>query len=191
MIDIEKFKTKHPLDKKIGDFKEDELQPYKDKIPEEVYKFLEQEQKSIYGNGFFRTVSPNDFHDVFTNWGLDGQNCYAFLRSSFGCIEFYYDGDFYRLNPHAGSNFINSPGKYFSILMNLALCNATNLEMGFCYDLHLQHKDTLGELKDDEMYTLVPSIPFGGSKETSRIEVVKMDVQLDILAQLYNHQTTD
>jgi hypothetical protein len=190
MIDIEKFKTKHPLDKKIGNFKDNELEPYKGKIPEEVFLFLGQEQKSIYGNGFFWTVSPNDFHDIFTNWGLDGKNCYAFLRSSFGCIDFFHSDKYYVLNTHSGLCTTIS-GNNFNLAFNLILCNTTSLAVGFCYDLHLQHKDTLGELKDDEMYTLVPSIPFGGSKETSRIEVVKMDVQLDILAQLYDHQTTD
>ena len=80
MIDIEKFTIKHPLEKRIGNFKENELEQCIGKIPDEVFQFLKQEQKSIYGNGFFWTVSPLDFHDVFTNWGLDGQNCFAFFK---------------------------------------------------------------------------------------------------------------
>lgn len=109
MTDITKFLTKHPLDKKVGQFAEGELEAYRDKIPDELYQFLQQEQKSVYGNGFFRTVSPKDFHDVFTNWGLDGDNCHAFLISSFGCIEYYYDNDYCGFNPHTGTAHANSP----------------------------------------------------------------------------------
>jgi hypothetical protein len=190
MIDIIEFRTKHPLDKKPGNFNEDELKQYKDKIPEELFQFLEQEQKSVYGNGFFWTVSPKDFHEIFSNWGLDGQNCYAFLKSSFGCIEYFYNNKYYRFNPHLGIANANCPND-LDFLLNEVLVNTTNLEIGFCYDLHLKYKDALNKINEDEIYTLVPSIPLGGSKETSRIEVVKMDVQLDILAQLYNHETSD
>lgn len=83
------------------------------------------------------------------------------------------------------------PSGYLGLLLNLALVNTTNLEIGFCYDMHLKHRSTLPELKEDEMYTMVPALPLGGDMETSRIETVRRDVQLDILAQLYNHKTTE
>lgn len=121
---------------------------------------------------------------------MDGHNCYAFLKSSFGCLEFFYNNKYSRFNPHLGVSNANCPND-LDFLLNEVLINTTNLEMGFCYDLHLKYKDTIGELKEDEMYTLVPSIPLGGSKETSNIEVVKMDVQFDILAQLYNNRASD
>jgi hypothetical protein len=190
MTDITEFLTKHPLDRRTGQFAKDELEAYKDKLPQELYEFLEQEQKSVYGNGFFRTVSPKDFHDVLNNWGLDGKNCHAFLRSSFGCVEFFSKDKYYRFNPHLGIANANCPND-LDFLLNAVLTNTTNLEIGFCYDLHFKHHAALPELRDDEMYALVPAVPLGGSKETSRIEVVKMDVQLDILAQLYDHRTSE
>ena len=189
MTDITDFLDTHPLDKRTGQFAANELETYREKIPQELYDFLEQEQKSIYGNGFFRTVSPKDFHDVFDNWGLDGKNCFAFLRSSFGCIAYYHKEKYYVLNPHIALNTTIS-GNLFDLALNLVLCNTTSLSVGFFYDLHLQYA-TLPKLNEDEMYTLIPALPLGGSKETSKIEVVKMEVQLDILAQLYDHRTSE
>ncbi len=190
MTDITEFLDKHPLDRRAGQFAKDELESYKDKLPQELYEFLEQEQKSVYGNGFFRTVSPKDFHDVLDNWGLDGKNCLAFLKSSFGCIAYYHNEKYYVLNPHIALD-TTITGNIFDMAFNVILSNTTSLSVGFYYDLHLQHHAALPKLRDDEMYTLVPAIPFGGSKETSRIEIVKMEVQLDILAQLYDHKTSE
>jgi len=190
MNNIENFTAKHPLDKRTGSFEDNELQQYEGKVPEELLQFLKQEQKSVYGDGFFWTVSPKDFHDTFTNWGLDGENCFAFLRSSFGCIAFYSADKYYVLNPHLGLCTTIS-GNSFNVVFNLILCNTTSISTGFFYDLHLKYKDTLQELQADEIYTLVPSIPLGGDRQTSKIEIVKIDVQLDILAQLYNHRATD
>lgn len=189
MTDITDFLMTHPLDARTGQFPLNELEAYKHKLPQELYEFLQQEQKSVYGNGFFRTVSPKDFHDVLGNWGLDGNNCHAFLVSSFGCIAYYHNEKFYVLNPHIALS-TTITGNIFDLAFNIVLCNTTSLSVGFYYDLHMQHRGTLSELKEDEMYTLIPAIPLGGSKETSKIEVVKMEVQLDILAQLYGNKTS-
>lgn len=190
MIALKEFLEFNPLDKKIGTFPERELLELKGKIPTDLLEFLNQEQKSIYGNGFFWTILPADYHDILNNWGLDGDNCYAFLRSSFGCIVYWSNEKCYGLNVQDGSN---NPitGNDITRLFNFTLTWDINLEVGFCYDLHIEHRDNLPELKEDEMYTLVPSLPLGGDRETSKVEVVKIREQLDILAQLFDHKTTD
>jgi hypothetical protein len=189
MKDLTNFLDNNPRGQKVRNFSENELLNYKNSKLQEIYEFLEKEGKCFYNGRFFSTVLPSDYHDIFDNWGLDGKNCFAFLRSSFGCIEYFFNENFYRFNPHDGSSSANC-GNRFSMLMNFVLTNTTNLNIGFCYDLHTKNIQHLPVLKEDEMYTLVPAIPLGGSFETSKIEVVKMNVQLDVLAQLYNHKTT-
>jgi hypothetical protein len=187
MVNLEDFLEKNPRNRGVGNFVN--LEIIKNKLPLDLYDFLVQEQKATYGNNFLWTVSPFDWHEILNNWGLDGKNSYAFLRSSFGCLAFFCKDTYYALNVHEGScNSLSSNN--FDLLFNLVLCNSTNLKGAFCYDLHINNIDNLPILNEDEMYTLVPAIPLGGSFETSKIEVVKMNVQLDILAQLYNHQTT-
>jgi hypothetical protein len=188
MVELSDFLNKNPLSRKIGKFSVEELNI--SECPIELIDFLTQEQKNSYGNNFFWTISPSEYHDVLNNWGLDGKNCFAFLRSSFGCITFFSKQKYWCLNCQDGScNPIC--GNHFDMLMNMVLCDSTNLNVGFCYDLHLKYCDNLPELKEDEMYTLVPALPLGGDMETSKVQVVKLKVQLDILAQLYNHKTTN
>lgn len=190
MIVLKEFLELNPLDKREGDFPEKEILALKDKIPVDLYDFLKQEQKSVYGNGFFRTVLPTDYHGILNNWGLDGNNCFAFLRSSFGCIAFYYKNKCYAFNPQEGENLVIT-GSDFNRLFNFSLSWDMNLNGGFCYDLHLQNINKLAELKEDEMYTLVPSLPLGGDRETSKVVIVKMKEELDILAKQFNHKTTN
>ncbi|NDI98948.1 hypothetical protein GWA97_07665 [Flavobacterium sp. LaA7.5] len=70
---------------------------------------------------------------------------------------FFLKDKYYRFNSHLGIANSNCPND-LDFLLNAVLTNTTNLEIGFCYDLHLQNA-TLPELKEDEMYTLVPAFP--------------------------------
>jgi hypothetical protein len=188
MIELKEFLETNPVKKKLGKFSEKDLAGLKGKIPDDLLVFLEHEQKSVYGDDFLWTVSPFDFHDVLSNWGLDGQNSYAFLRSSFGCLAYFYKNDFYVLNPQEGINTILGDDDV-NLLFNLSLAYTGNLEEGFFLDVHNRCKKNMSVLKEDEMYTLVPPVTSGGDRETSKIEIVKMKEQLDKLAQLFDHKT--
>jgi hypothetical protein len=190
MIEIQDFLEANHLDNRLGNFSDKTWSKIKDATPEKIIDFLKQEQRSVYGKGFLWTVFPSDYHELFTNWGLEGSECYAFLRSSFGCIAYYYDGKFYSLNPIKGRNY-KMTGENIDFFLNFILSFDINLSLCFCQDLHIKYRESLPYLQEDEMYTLIPALPFGGDLETSKVEVVKMMEQLDILAQMYDHKATE
>jgi hypothetical protein len=190
MISLPDFLEVNPLKKRLGSFAENELTDLEGKIPAELLDFLRQEQQSVYGDDFFWTVLPADFHDILDQWGLDGQNSYAFLRSSFGCVAYFYNDAFYVLNPQEGVNTILGPN-YVNLLFNLSLAYIGNLEQGFFHDVHSRERSNLPDLQPDQMYTLVPAVTANGDRETSKAKVTDMKTQLLHLAQSFGNKTSD
>ncbi|MCD6068271.1 MAG: hypothetical protein K0S33_3097 [Bacteroidetes bacterium] len=190
MIPLSEFLEMNPFKKRVGSFDEQELSGLEGKIPAELLEFLRQEQRSVYGDDFFRTELPADFHDILNQWGLDGKNAYVFLRSSFGCLAYFYNNDFYVLNPQEGINTILGDNSV-DLLFNLSLAYSGNLEEGFFYDVHSRHKANLPDLQPDEMYTLVPPVTAYGDRETSKVELVNMKTELLRLARSFGKKTTD
>ena len=189
MIDIVKFRECHEDKREIGRFSDEDLDKYKNKLSNEVIDFLKQEGKCTYSHSFFWTILPEDYHEILDQWGLDGYSCYAFLRSSFGSIVFYKGSDFFSLNPYDGT--LSEFSDLFRLVINNYLQSSSILEITFWFELHQKNIDILPVLKEDEIYALDPTIPEGGSPETSKIVVAKLKEHLQKLADLFDHTTTE
>jgi hypothetical protein len=189
MINLTDFREEHPDKKQLGYFSDEQLQSWADHVPGEVIDFLHQEGECTYRNDFFRTILPKEYHAVFSDWGLEGNNCYAFLRSAFGALVYCFKGEYYVLLPYTGEgNFLS---RDFDTVMNIHLSMHLVLEEAFLLNTYLEKKQVLPGLKADEIYAFVPAIPLGGSPETSKMEVVKMHEHLATLAELYEHKVTE
>ena len=189
MIDLTEFKLLHIHRREISSFSMDELNIYKGKLSDEAIDFLSQEGKATYSNDFFRTTLPNTYHDLLNEWGLDGPNCYVFMKTCFGSLIYYYESKYYSLNPYDGS--LTKFGKKIDLLLNGYFIAPIILDVTLWFKLHQKNINVLPALKEDEIYALDPTIPEGGSPETSKIVVVKLKEHLQKLADLFDHTTTE
>lgn len=189
MITYDGFKEKYYPGKKLWRyFDEAEILAIDIAVPKDVIDFLEIEGLSSYANGFMWTLIPNEYHRILTAWGMDGEKCFAFLRSAFGALVFYFEKQFYYLDPLGGR--IISIGDDFYFLLNYMIRSETILENGFFENYYLTLPLPKDALEPDEVFAFVPALPIGGNPETSKIEIVKMKEHLYFLAQLFDGKAT-
>lgn len=187
---LTQFLEINPFNRKLEDFTPEQLKNSKDQISHGLYDFLLQQGEAVYGDDFFWIVLPSDYHEILSKWGLDGKKCYAFLRSSFGCIAYFYQDDFYVLNSMKGTNTIIC-GNNIDLLFNLALAYEGNLEYEFCLDLHKANRSKLPALKRDEMYSLEKPIAKKGKYNSSAIKVANLKEELIYLADLFGNKVRE
>lgn len=134
-----------------------------------------------YGNGLWWLLDPLALEEDVAALA-DLKSPLPVLRSSFGCFIAGAHGEYYSINPHSGS--CRSVGKDLGLFMNATLTDDYALhDMYFLYQ-HQHAEEHLGRLLSDEMYTFVPALRLGGSRNYEAIHRVKMREQLSFLAQL-------
>ncbi len=193
MVDITKFLERHPK-VKYGAFNPVKISQLRGKIPTILVEFLENEGRAIFG-GMFRTVLPESYHEILIDWGLPGSDCYVIMTSVFGNLIYFYNDGLYGLNPNTGiyGAFMDSgdPEVDFSVMMNNHLVMDLILNSDFMFPLFEKYQGILRKPNENEVYALRPSIPEGGSPESSEMEVVDLAKHLSILAQLYDNRAIE
>jgi len=192
MIDLSQFREIYFDKRQVGYFSDGELEILQGNFPDEVIEFLRQEGKCTYRDDFLWTVLPDEYYSMMEGWGFENQGidpkkCHACLRTSFGSLIYCYEKEFYSFSPFIADN--GTLGSSFDFLLNYQITGDI-LDGVFWFDLHQRMRSKMEQLKEDEIYAIVPSIPLGGSPETSKVEVVKMREHLAILAELYDHRVT-
>jgi hypothetical protein len=185
METYEKFRARHPKEKQLGNFSDSELATLDKKLPADIINFLKEEGRASYSNNTLWTIHPAEFHEILSDWGLDGNKCYAFIRTAFGGCIYYTKKKFYSFDSLTG--IINNLNDDVYTLMSVYLT--------FDFLLHdtwhlqyLENRTDLPAIQADEIYGLVPALSFGGSFETSALEVVKMREHLAFLAELFDNK---
>lgn len=185
MIDHEKFTARHAQRHQIAPFSAVDLADMAKKLPPDIVEFLSAEGRCSYSNGTLWTVYPGEFHEILSDWGLDGKKCHAFFRTAFGGCIYYFRKKFYFFDSLTGT--INCLNDDVYTLISAYLTMTFLLHDTW----HLQHLEDRADLPaplPDEIYGLVPALPFGGSFESSRLEVVKMREHLAFLAECLGNQ---
>ena len=183
MCDLSDFINANPRGTKSGSFSEKDLALLSEfKIPVDIIGFLQTEGRVTYKDDFFSTTLPQEHFQTFSEWGLNGKKCFAFLKTAFGSLCFLYKDKIFQLDPISGNLY---KGRFrFCEFMNLLVTMDSFLES--CYFDIYQKIETKQLLEFDEIYAFVPALSLGGSFETSKTEVVKMREHLSFLAQLFD-----
>jgi hypothetical protein len=185
MCELTDFIKTNPRTGKIREFTISELEVLNEyDMPEEIRDFLKREGLSEYRDHFFCTVLPQWYSETLSEWGFNGKQCFAFMKTALGGLFFYHKGKIYRLNPLTG-NAVKSDFD-FCMFMDILLTMDSILEA--CYVDIFEKYRTAAVPAYDEIYALVPALPIGGSFETSRYEIVKMHEHLGFLAQLFDNK---
>lgn len=184
MCNLSDFLAANPRSRKLGSFKqEDCLLLGKQKIPSDIVGFLQTEGICTYRDDFLWTALPLDHFQTLSAWGLPGEQCFVFMRTSLGGLIFWRRDKIFQLNPFTGNVIENDLN--FCEFMNLWLTTDAAMESDY-FDVFQRGKR--GRLlENDEIFALVPALSLGGSLETSGLEVVKIREHLAFLAQLFNN----
>ncbi len=182
MCDLNDFLETNPRSRKSRPYDNKEIALLvESKAPSDIFGFLKEEGYMTYHDDFFSTTMPQDHFQTFSEWGLNGKECFAFLKTAFGSLCYCYKDKIFQLDPVSGNVY---KGRFrFCKFMNLLATMDSFLEA--CYFDIYQKIEKKQVLRSDEIYAFVPALPLGGSLEGSKLEVVKIREHLSILAQLF------
>ncbi len=182
MCDITEFLEKYPRSRKAKPFSARELSLLSDdKAPPVIAQFLQTEGQCAYHDDFFLTTLPRAHFQTLSEWGLNGKQCFAFMRTALGSICYSHNGKIYQLDPISGYLY---KGRFdFCDFMNVLATMDSFLESAY-FDVYKTSK-TNQILEYDDVYGLFPALPLGGSFQSSHFKIVKMREYLAISAQLY------
>ena len=180
MCDLTDFFERNPLSRKIKSFDEEEIFLLtKYNLPVEIAGFLKLQGLSTYSDDFFWTTLPQEHFQTFSEWGLNGKQCFAFLKTALGSLCYFYKGKIYQLEPISGSVY---KGRFdFYNFMNLLVPMDAFMESAY-FDIYQKRKSNT-KLKQDEIYGFFPALALGGSFESSEIKIVNFNEHLSFLAQ--------
>lgn len=186
MCDLSEFLDANPRSRKLGAFSSEAMLRLAEyRMSSDISQFLQAEGVSSYHDNFYWTTLPQDHFQTLSHWGLPGEQCFTFLRTSLGGLFFWKKNKIYRLNPFTG--YVVKSDFDFCEFMNLSMTMDSTLESNY-FDIY-QRGAANRLLNYDEIFALVPALPLGGSFESSKLEVVKMNEHLALLAQLFNNKT--
>jgi len=177
------------------------LDKFKGKLPERLLSYWENYGFCGYGEGLFWTVNPNDYEDLLEKWLGSSEiwgreKYYVIARTAFG--ELFVIGEdsieTTIINPYL-SNILPGEGpdkilsedernRYIGIFFQLKKPKSLDFLDNNDKPLFKRALKKLGQLNHDEMYTFVPALVTGGKADIYNLQIVKLQDQLSLLAEL-------
>ncbi|WP_413457748.1 GAD-like domain-containing protein [Herbaspirillum huttiense] len=176
------------------------LEKWRDKLPDQLLKYWQEEGWCEYANGLFCTVDPDDYEDLVDEWladtGLDEiDSFHVIARTAFG--ELYLCGErtgrsvtiVCPLNMvTALQNKLKEKSKEdqdFSIRSFFACSDSARFDMKDegGEPLFERARSKLGPLEPHEIYGFEPAIVLGGKMHLENLAKVNANVHLTILRQ--------
>jgi hypothetical protein len=158
------------------------LKVFSSDMPVELVDLWRSEGWCSYGGGLLWTVDPRDFEDILDEWvDLEDGKAHVFLRTAFGHLYLWYDGDAYSLDVQRAdlSRVSDDIATVFTVLTDEDV-----QELMLRRDIFRQVRKRLGPPARDECYAFVPAIPLGGPGTAETVQKVKLQEHLHLLAQI-------
>lgn len=175
---MENFLETYPI------FEEGPTKTVEPGMPAELAALLDQVNSNSYANGFFKFAAPQQLRPYCALWSLDPDECFPFLKSAFGHLILFHEGQYKAINPVFNDIDLLGEQDELDFVMNVLLCDRSSLEASFFIDIYEQTFPRLGPPKLDEIYAFVPALGLGGSQTAENVQKVNMEQQMLILSQL-------
>ncbi len=174
----------------------DIIEKYKSSIPEKLIKLWEEDGFSVYKDGLFKTVNPDDFEYVVEEWKsiqelftLNFTSVHIIGYTSFGNLIIWV----YKENEDSYLAMLDILHNKYEILVDDdfdffwdVLLNDTGfLKKFFDVELFQQVMQKCGIVEKDECYGFVPLPALGGTKDVKLAEKVKLKEYLTICFQTF------
>lgn len=160
----------------------EDLERLRGRVPDQLLQMVELDGWCSYRNQAIWTCDPDEMKPANDAWLGDFPKAEVFMRTAFGDF-YFFDGDLIwtaLVNisqvVYSSNNitwFLGSFMKDIRYLKSLSLPKYLNIA-----------RKQLGTLEFDEVYFWSPAFQLGGNWEDSRIEKGKLQVTLDLLAQM-------
>lgn len=176
------------------------FQKWREKLPDQLLKYWEDEGWCGYKDGLFWTVDPDDYEDLVDEWLADTpfeqiDSYHAIARSAFGFLYLWGEktGDSVVIacNINAiislGSSLqrkIDDPDFDMRIFFSNKSPEDCDLKDEMGEPLFSRALAEFGPLEFDEVYGFEPAIVLGGKMRLENLAKLKLDVHLTILRQL-------
>ncbi|MAF03907.1 GAD-like domain-containing protein [Herbaspirillum sp.] len=176
------------------------LEKWRDKLPDQLLKYWEQEGWCEYANGLFCTVDPDDYEDIVDEWladtGLDEIDAFHVIaRSAFGTLYVSGEKTGRSVTIVCARNMISAL-KNKLIIKNMEDQDSSirsffvssdfarfDMEDENGQPLFERARSKLGPLEPHEIYGFEPAIVLGGKIRLENLVKVKTNVHLTILRQ--------
>lgn len=172
---------------------------YAGRLPPSLIEFIREQGFAAYAGGLLWTVDPSKYSAYAQFWcdqfsAMAGAEYLVFARSAFGELFAVRSdtGNVVSLAFHSGSIVFPS-----DIALPLKKKDSGVLAFFTCHDpeafdiedeggepLFARAIEQLGELDENEMFGFEPALALGGRMSLENLRRLRMDVHLDILAQL-------
>jgi hypothetical protein len=187
MTVFEDFRKKHSTSHCVS-VSEESFRKYQGKLPEAVIELWREDGWCAYSKGLIFFVNPDDFDAILQEWLDDPAEACVFARTGFGDLLIWNGNAVYKLYVHLGTygRLMRSVESYVETRM----VDKADLEESLDLSLFNQATKKFGVLASDECFTFVPALALGGEPTIEKVEKVKMQEQLLILAQLHGKLKT-
>jgi len=179
------------------------IERYKDKLPEQLFKYWREIGWCGFGNGLLWMVNPAEYEDILTYWlgnsdlG-DRDDLSVIARSAFGKLYVWASkkGEILSINPHTNmmmydnekdekNNYTKEEeNKYMRYFWSHQKKNFLDFKDESDQPLFNRALEKLGPLKSDEMYGFKHHYRLGGKMELENLEISKLEVYQHIASQL-------
>ncbi|MGC4067421.1 MAG: DUF1851 domain-containing protein [Polyangiaceae bacterium] len=159
---------------------EQQLQILSKLAPEPLMRFWKTYGWCTYLGGLIRTVNPNDYLDVLSDWQLEPGSM-VFARSAFGDLVCLI-GDQLRIIFVHTATCLNSILRYPEFLATQFYPD--DIDGFFFGPLYREAVERFGRPAPDEIFTFEPALALGGQADVKHVVRVKLKPALALLAQL-------
>ncbi len=173
------FISYYPDPVRFGDVKKGKMF---EKLPDLLADFLIAHGEALWGGGLLVSLSPDNWDEILEEWLDEPGKASVFMRTAFGRLFFWQEGEIWYLNPHSGKvgKVIKDPQAFLD-----KFCLDANIrEKAFMEPLFKKSVKKLGAPEPDEMYGFVPALALGGAPELRYVKRVPVREHLSLLAGL-------
>lgn len=167
---------------KISDVPEKVIAKYEMSLPKELVSEWETRGFCNYLGGLIKTVNPEEYYDMISDWDDEPELCSVILITAFGDFYFVKQGNIYAQAVHQKlrTNLQNN----LRLIIKFSFSTKQYQENVFHKTLYLKCLKTLQKPDASEIYAFTPAIALGGQYSINYATKVNLKEHLSILSQL-------
>lgn len=164
------------------DIKQELLQKYKIKVPDELIKIWEDYGLGSSMEGYLKVINPENYQELLNETYFRGNISIPILATAFGDIVTLEEGQYIGMVKYKNGNFVMLAKSFKRFMQNLE--DDYFLEKYFQIAQYTEAVNKLGKLELDECFGYVPLLGVGGSEKVDNLKKVKIREHIELITQM-------